>query len=405
MAKNDLRTWRAIAARQCPMVAPFLFAATYIEEDDMSKWPPQTGDKGTFMVNPDTLTVTYSPKFAASQTPEENAYVLAHEGWHVICDHVKRRFDMKAKEGINFDHELFDYAAEFAVNALCQQVGGFTMPQVGVQPVPEYIPLSTEEIYYELKKKYPGRKPHICKGCIDPNATGTASGSGAELLKQQVQDGAAREAQAQEGNGQQAGNQPGELKRLLLGMRKFVHAPDWKDLLKRYLIALDFSCKHFDPASIYRRRQDIDGLVVPNLSSQPAGRKFVLSIDNSGSVSDPMWMALKGVMHSVAQQLGFQEIVVQHFTSEVIATERVNTLSALEKVARRGDGGTCIEDCDRKAALERPEFHVILTDGYVSHWLNNYSVPTVIVRTCADSTTPSKVRNMIADVLAKVDGD
>ena len=123
--KNDLRTWRAIVAERCPPVAPVLFAATYIEDGDDKNWPE---GNGTFCVNPDTLVIRYHPEFVKKQSIEDNAFVLAHEGGHVLCDHVKRRKEMAAREGIAFQPHIWIMAEEMAVNAACEDIGGWKVP-------------------------------------------------------------------------------------------------------------------------------------------------------------------------------------------------------------------------------------------------------------------------------------
>ena len=393
--KNDLRTWRAIVAERCPPVAPVLFAATYIEDGDDKNWPK---GNGTFCVNPDTLVIRYHPEFVQKHSIEDNAFVLAHEGGHVLCDHVKRRKEMAAKEGIAFQPHIFIMAEEMAVNAMIASLGEWKVPEGGVECPTDFISLSTEEIYHELCRTAKRVDIKVPGNCIDPSATGANANEGVGMLKNQAQGAAARGVTQ---GGKNAGEIAGELRRLTLAGSKYDNPADFRKLLKRVLIAFDFSSQDFDAASIYRRRADMDGLLCPNLSTKPTGRKFVLSIDNSGSVNDEMWSALKGVMQEVAQQLGFQEIIVQHFTSQVIATETLHSIAQLKAVARRGDGGTSIVDCDAKAAIVHPQFHVILTDGYVDHWLSRYSVPTVIVRTCSDSEVPPKVDNLIAEIMAE----
>lgn len=388
---NTLKTWRRIACEKVPMVAPVLFACKYVEDE--------SAGIGTFCIQPDTLTITYSPAFAAKQKPEDNAFILAHEGLHYLCEHVKRGFEMKAREGTVYQPELFLMAEEIAVNTLCTSLGNWPVPAGGVQPVAAWQALSTEEIYFEMKTLVAQGKP-LPNGmkvkkvtCLHKDSKPESANSANEMLKQQVLEAGMKEAQKVAGN--LAGEHPGELRRLAIALNPLNKPPDFRELLRRYLLALDFNPKHMDPATIYRRRADI---CFPNLSSQPAARKFVVSIDNSGSIDDEMFGVFKGVLHSVAQQLGFQEIVIQHFTTEVVKTERVNDIRQVGKLARQANGGTAIEDADEKAGRERAQFHVILTDGYVG-WLQNYTIPTVIVRTVSNTEKPPKVRNMIAELV------
>ena len=390
--------------RVMPILSPILYTASYVEDDNPSLAPP--GCEFLFCIRPDTMTITYSPKNTSKQSEEYNAFALAHEAGHYLCDHMPRRKKMESKEGKSeWDFELWMMAEEMVVNRLIQTLSGWPIPEHCVKPIDGWESYTTEETYMELKKlpksKQP-RLPKVCTICIDSrgNATIQKSDGTAEMLKVQISEAAAKELKKKIDAGElKPGNLPGELRELATRFAPMKKEPDWREMLKRYMTSTDFNCKNFDPSQLYRRSLP---LCLPNLSSHPVAKKFVVSIDNSGSVGDRMFECLCGIINSAAQQLGFQEIIVQHFTTQVMATERHSTLKGIKNIKRKADGGTALDDCDMRAAKHKGQFHIILTDGYVN-WLDSYSLPTIIVRTVKDTQEPIRVRNMIGSVVAAHD--
>lgn len=385
MAKNDYKAWRKMASQRIPALAPILYALSYHEDEKAGI--------GTFCVEPATMRMTYNPEFAAANTLEGNAFILSHEAGHVMCRHLQRRAAAKTKEGASFMLEAWVIAEEMAVNELVATLGGWAVPAGCVTAPDAYKLLTTEEIYAELRKQI-SKLPKCPGKCMHGNGDGKegAGDPATEMIREQAINSAQKIAIGDPAR--QAGNQAGELKRMESLFKPFNKPPNLKQLLRRYLIALDTNCKHFDMSTLYRRRIDQDGLCLPNLSSSPIARKFVVSVDNSGSIGEQEFSEFKGILHGLAQQLGFHEIIVQHFTTQVMATERYFDIRQLKKMARQASGGTAIEDADVKAMQHKAQFHLILTDGYVS-WLPSYSLPTVVIIT-QPVDKPPKVRNLIA---------
>lgn len=366
------------------MVAAILHACSY-----------QEADVPTFQVNPHTLQVQYSQKFANRQSVEDNAFVLAHEGAHVLCRHGKRRQEMMKREGkIGFRMALWVEAEEQAVNALISSVGSWHVPFGGIVCPEKHYKMTTEEIYYALKQEDGKGSKCLCM-IGDGEGDGEQTDSVTELLcNQAIKTG---ERVAMKGD-RKAGNMVGELRVMHAASLPLDRPPDFRTMLLRYLTNYTATCNTFDDSTIYRNRVLLDGLCVPNLASKPSAARFAASIDNSGSVADEMFDQFKGALVAAAEQLGFNEVVVQHFTTQVMKTERYSDLNRLKKFTRQANGGTALEDCDMKARQEKAVFNIILTDGYVS-WLPSYSVPTVIVRVNNGTEPPPRVHNLIGDVV------
>ena len=375
--KGGFKVWRRLACEAMPCVEPILYACRYIEDEEAGI--------GTFCIEPATLTVKYNPKFAAKNTDQHNAYILAHEAGHFLCRHADRAKAMLALEGKEkFQPQLFMIAEEVAVNHLVSSLTGWPVPEGGTPPFPECKALTTEEIYHKLRRiasKLP--KMGFCPGHGD----GEMPQSGAAaLLSVQAQEQAGKILQKQAEEGKLAGSEVGELRELAVLMSELKKPIDWKEKLRRYLTALDTNCKEFDPRCIYRRPMMLGSeLVMPNLASSPTVKRAGVSVDNSGSVDDAMFGGIVGVLNDFAKKVGFNEMLVYHFTSEVIKRERYTNLKELAHFKRQGSGGTCVLDADRQAKRDGCQFNIILTDGYVC-WPQQFSVPTLIVLTVKDNS-------------------
>lgn len=379
-SKSTFKVWRKLACQAMPCVEPILYACKYVEDE--------TAGIGTFCIEPSTLTIRYNPKFAAKNSEQDNAFILAHEAGHFLCRHADRAKTMSDREGKDkFQPGLFLMAEEIAVNHLVTTLTGWPVPAGGTPPFPECKALTTEEIYHKLKAVMAKLPPRgWCPGHGKDGDKMPQGGSAVELLKIQAQEQAGRALQKQMKDGQLPGTDVGELRELAVLIGELKKPIDWKERLRRYLTALDTNCKEFDPRCIYRRPMMLGSeLVMPNLASSPTVKRAGVSVDNSGSVDDAMFADIATVLNDFAKKVGFNEMVVYHFTSQVIKRERYTDLRQLAKFKRQGNGGTCVLDADKQAKRDGCQFNIILTDGYVM-WPQQFSVPTLIVLTVKSDT-------------------
>lgn len=402
---NVLQSWKANVARECTMAYPVIASANYTEDAGAGI--------GTFCINPLTLDIKYNPAFAASNDVQTNTFCLIHEAWHFIGDHLTRRDKRKTMEGALFDFDLWMWAEEESTNEVVSALTGWPIPAGIVPADPVRQGMTVEQRYEHLKLNDKRKKITICINCMDKSLSskdGDSKGdqmqkTAMEMLKSQLGDAVAKQVQEMLKDGKlQPGNMPGELKEIANRFSKLNCPPKWDQLLGRFMRAMDLNCKHFDHGTILQRRVAMDGLCVPNLSSSPKIKKGIISIDNSGSVSDAMFAKLTGTVESLARQLGFNEFIVQHFTTQVMKTQRVTTLKGIQNISRQADGGTALDDCNSKARNHNGQFHIILTDGYVA-WLDSYSMPTIIIRTVKDTSEPPVVPNLIGSIIVDAEED
>lgn len=88
----------------------------------------------------------YNPSFVEDLRPSELEGTLAHEAMHCALGHQCRRGGR--------DPELWNYAADFAINPLLL-ANGFTFPG-GALIDPAFKNLSAEEIYARLRQRSGG---------------------------------------------------------------------------------------------------------------------------------------------------------------------------------------------------------------------------------------------------------
>ena len=387
--KNELREWRRMVAETIPAFEPLLFACNYVQDEKAGV--------GTFCVNAGTLEVRYSPSFAGRRSCDANAFVLAHEIGHVILRHGSRTKLIREREGKAFRPGLWTIATEISVNNVVRALSGWPIPSdSGALEFddPKFLPMSSEEIYAELKKCCIEMKVPCC---LRGEEDGENPSGATALLVDTTIDGFPKAVENR--LGKRPGDLPGDLREVLAAHLKLQTRIDWRRLLARFLTAMEVNCKEFDLRTIYRRPQMLGSqLTAPNLTGTPTVRKLALSVDNSGSVSDELFAQLVGVLDSFAQRVGFQEMLVYHFTSEVIRKERYTSLKGLAKFKRVGCGGTDITECNEQARKDGVQFNLILTDGEVD-WLAEYSVPTLVVLV-TDVPEPPKVKGLLGCVWA-----
>ena len=386
--KVEWRKWRRLACEKMPFVEPLLFACSFKEDETIP----------TACVNVRTLEVRFNPKWMAGRSEQDNAFAFAHEGCHLLLQHGERSQALMARDGDKAHPEVFNIAQDIAVNHVVSAVSGWDVPKDGLPAEPRYEGASWEQIYYDLLKNARTIKGACCK--MEGHGKGEKPGAGAALVIEQARDaaGKALQKQAKEG-GLRAGKEVGELRELLAGMMPLDKPLDWMAKLKRYLTALDTACKEFDMRCLYKRAMIDRQIVMPNLASALKAKRAGMSVDNSGSVDDEQFNRIASCIGDFAKRVGFVEILVYHFTSEVVKRERYTNLKDLKNFKRVASGGTCITPADIRAGEDRCSFNIILTDGCVDDWRDEYSVPTLVILT-SRTPEPPKARNLLGVIYA-----
>ncbi len=112
------------------------------------------------------ISLVYNEKFVESLSDAELRFVITHEVYHLVLHHCTIRLPQDPK-----DRELYNIAADLAINSLIKQDVNRTMPkdekgnEIGVMPKKYDFPdkLSMEQ-YVQLIKQDPSKVPELGEG-------------------------------------------------------------------------------------------------------------------------------------------------------------------------------------------------------------------------------------------------
>jgi predicted metal-dependent peptidase len=254
-------------------------------------------------------------------------------------------------------------------------------------------------------------------GCLDEKYRGMDAGEVFRLLKQQKQQGGGSGKGNGDGEDEQAGGQGFDehdwesadalsedekqaLARevdqalrqgaLLAGKlngnvpREITEAMEakvnWKEVLADFVNAI---CNDKDNSTWRRpsRRWVDQGVYMPSAVGEAVGR-IVVAIDMSGSIGQAEVGQFLGELLSVCNHVQPEGIDLMYWDTEVCQHEKYEQDqldSLLSSTKPRGGGGTapqCIVQYIKDHKL-KPECAIILTDGYVLSWGNDWTCPTL----------------------------
>ena len=142
----------------------------------------------------DGATIYFDIDFLSRLSPNDRLFVLAHEVWHGVMQHMLRT---EAR-----DRKLFNIATDMEVNELLRK-DGMTPPLDAVLPEKHYMPsgLSVEEYYHRLVERQEFEKR--CNRGNSSNGEGSADGQ---------QDGDSSSDSQPQNQNTPSGNKDGEMK-------------------------------------------------------------------------------------------------------------------------------------------------------------------------------------------------
>ena len=184
------------------------------------------------------ISLVYNEKFVESLSDAELRFVITHEVYHLVLHHCTIRLPQDPK-----DRELYNIAADLAINSLIKQDVNRTMPkdekgnEIGVMPKKYDFPdkLSMEQ-YVQLIKQDPSKVPELGEG--DGEGDGEDGGGGldnhggwkeSEVVKEIVRNAVARIAKDE----RIWGKMPGDLAAIILAAQQ--SQVSWERHLKHYL--------------------------------------------------------------------------------------------------------------------------------------------------------------------------
>lgn len=335
----------------------------------------------------------YGRKFVQSMDDKEFTFVVLHETLHKAYRHLTtwRRL---AKEDAQLCNMACDYVINLQLKDLDPHEGFMRVPMKDGKSIAlldeKYRNMNTKQVFDLLKQdKKDG------KGLFDKaNGSGDGDGEGAGGFDQHDWDGA-EEMTAEEkaaiakeidqairqgiiAHNKTVGSERGGLDRALEEMVE--PEVDWREVLREFVRA---TCSAKD-ASSWRRvnRRFLSGDVyMPSMIGERVGH-LVIGIDTSGSIGGHELAEFLSEVKAIAEVVHPEKVDLLYWDMEVAGHEEYDSASVANIVSStkpKGGGGTdptCMIDYMKEKGI-KPQAIIILTDGYIGNWGEDWNAPTL----------------------------
>lgn len=327
--------------------------------------------------------IAFNPHFFLWLTPQERVTVLAHELWHIACDHMGR-------VGQARDPKDWNKAADFFINNMLKDHGYTFEPNlitIGPCLDPKYDMMSTEQIYDLIHKQPPSGNappppqsppgPGQGQGATTPGQISPGDLEGdvvpypsAETAAKVVQKIVKATQAAKRSN--EAGIIPGEVKLLI---NEFLNPIlPWEVLLSRFFTELSN-----DDYSWRRPSRRYDDEYLPSLMGQNGLEHLIYYLDLSGSTSDRDVLRFNSEVKFIHEQLRPKLLTLVTFDTRITGEFIFTDDMPFDKLELHGRGGTCLREVTDHIEKHKPSAAVIFTDLYVTPMRSNPGVPLLWV--------------------------
>jgi predicted metal-dependent peptidase len=321
--------------------------------------------------------IAFNRKFFFWLTPQERVTVLAHELWHIACDHMGR-FD---KSHI---HEYWNQAADFFINLMLKN-NGYTFGPLLMSIKPcldaQYDNMTTEQIYQLLLPPPSSGSCSSSPSAPPSNESGIMEGDlgpyPSEITKAKIVKKIVKALQAAK-RSNEAGTVPGEVKVLI---DEFLNPVlPWEVLLARFFTELSN-----DDYSWRRPSRRFDEEYLPSLIGENGLEHLIYYLDLSGSTSDLDVKRFNSEVKFIHEQLKPKLLTLVTFDTQITGEFVFTDDMPFEKLELHGRGGTCLKDVHKHIVKHKPSAAVIFTDLYVTPMREDPSVPLLWV--CVNNPT------------------
>ena len=323
----------------------------------------------------------YGRAFIMELPDKQLAYVVAHEGLHKA---LRQLTTWRALWTL--DAALANAAMDYVINLILKD----TDPHCEVIE----MPMRDGKVLGLIDEKYRGMNTKKVFDILKQEREEGGGGAGGEGFDDHDWEGAGEqpveevEAQAKEVeralrqgrmldgkvNGKGASNLPREIADLLKPK------VDWREQLREFVNAI---CANKDASSwrrVNRRFLHMD-MYMPSLVGESVGH-IVVGVDTSGSIRIDEITRFLSEIQSIANNVHPEKVDLIYWDHEVAGHEEYDAASLMTLVNStkpRGGGGTdprCVSAYlkDKKV---KPECIIMLTDGYIGDWGNDWDAPTL----------------------------
>jgi len=360
----------------------------------------------------------YSPEFVETLSDAEFRFLILHETYHCLFQHMTT-WDWMYDEDGDVANQACDYVINLMINEAETTIGkGFlVMPEGGLLDT-RWRDMDAAQVFRQLRKEkqtqqgqgqggqcqpgQPGQGQGQGQGQPRPGQPGQPSGAGlddhdwagAQALSQEEKDEIARTMSEAVRQGALLAGKTGsggmrELEQLMQSKVR------WQDALREFM---HDTCKGNEFSTWRRpnRRLIAQNIYMPSGVSETLG-EIVVAIDTSGSIGGKQIAQFLGEVKAICETLSPEKVRLLYWDTKVVRDEvymreELDTLTTSTKPA--GGGGTA-PSCVTSYMAEhniKPQVVVVLTDGYVGNdWGGTWPSPVVWCVVGSNITAPSGV--------------
>jgi len=327
--------------------------ATRMKLIEASDWCPTAAT--------DFRNLYYNRDFFDKMTPRQVEFVVCHEILHCAFDHLMRK-----------DHrhnQMWNIAADYCVNGVLVRDRIGDMPDVKCFHDPKYYGKSAEEVYdilmenfdEETLKKLGQLLDHHMEGNCENNGNGKGPPKYSQEELKQIRD-EIKEAMIQSANACQAGQVPGEIRRMIKDLTE--PQMNWRQLLRQNIQSIIRNDYTFQRPS---RKGWHTGAILPGMNFDET-IDIAVSIDMSGSITDEMGKDFLSEIRGIMEEYKDFNIKLWCFDTKVYNEEDFSSynLDDINSYQLMGGGGTdfMANWNYMKEHDIRPKKFVMFTDGY-----------------------------------------
>lgn len=339
--------------------------------------------------------IFFNPTWWDQLVHEERKTVIAHEIWHLICNHLER--------GKDKDPESYNIAGDYVINLTCHDEGFLTtlnnqgkpntnFGNIGMLIDEKYRNMGTDAVYeivHKARKKDPsshGSSNALSSDQIEDLVKEALAGSGKDL-QQQAEENDEKRQQAIS-DGQKPGTGSGQNLSILRteGMKIFIQTASYEEIFSDYLT---------DPLSGGKRtymrpsrRQKKDGLKLKGKYPK-RGRKnrlthLVYALDVSGSITEFQKKQFLASAKTLKEKLNPNLMTIILWDDGIRFEKAFREDEPLDNIHVMSGGGTNLQPVYKRVAQLMPEALVIFTDLCVNippkpEWETIWFVPSIKV--------------------------
>lgn len=325
----------------------------------------------------------YGRAFISTLNERQLNFVVAHENFHVLFKHLTTWKKLSEE-----NHQLANMACDYVINQMIRDLDPTDelteIPPCGALLDDQYRGWDAGQVFEHLKKNPPPKG----KGgkSMDDHQWGEAKQmtdkERAEMEKQI--DQAIRQGSIV------AGKMNGKTARDIGALPE--PKVDWREQLRDFVTSVTSG----RDASTWRkpnRRWLAQGMYMPSPYAESIG-PVVVGVDTSASISQADIAAFLAEIKSITDTMPPERLHLLYWDTKIAREETyvAGDYAALETSTKpAGGGGTdprCVQDYVHKMNT-RPEFVLMLSDGYVGNW-PNFNLPTMWAMT-TNETAPNAV--------------